>query len=56
MMSFTKNGNPVYPYGHYKAKRDFKDDVIYEEWYSGKDEGNDHNMLIGEILTVYKKK
>ena len=32
------------------------DDVIYEEWYSGKDEGNDHNLFIGEILTVYKKK
>ena len=37
-------------------RRDFKDDVIYEEWYSGKDEGNDHNLFIGEILTVYKKK
>ena len=37
-------------------RRDFKDDVIYEEWYSGKDEGNDHNLFIGEILTVHKKK
>lgn len=42
-------------YGERMEREKYTNPAVFDEWDKGKNEGNIHNMYIGEIVKVYKK-